>query len=251
MGHKVHPKIFRIGNIYTWHSRWFAHKKDFPALLEEDYHIRSFLRGALKDASVDRLDVERSANAITIFIASAKPGLIIGRAGTGVEELKEKIRTRFFKNRKVALNLNVTEVQAPGLSATIVMQSMITDLEKRMPFRRIMKMTAERVEKAGAKGVKFIISGRLNGAEIARTETLSHGSVPLHNLRADIDYSQGFAQTISGTIGVKVWIYRGEVFDTRRKEKEKSLERVAQEAGVDASAITDPDARQRVTPDAR
>lgn len=224
MGHKVHPKIFRIGNIYTWHSRWYARKKDLPGLLREDHKIRDFLRATLKDASVDRIDIERSANSVTVIVASAKPGLIIGRSGTGVEDLKDKLRKAVFDGRKVTFNLNVIEVQRPGLSAPIVMQSIITDLEKRMPFRRVMKMTAERVEKAGAKGVKFTISGRLNGAEIARTETLSNGSVPLHNLRADIDYAQGFAKTISGSIGVKVWIYRGEVFDRRKKENEKAAE---------------------------
>lgn len=232
MGHKVNPKIFRIGNVLTWHSRWYARKKDLPSMLREDHGIRDYLRKALKEASIDRLDIERSANAVTVIVASAKPGLIIGRAGTGVEELKDKIRKRFFAGRKVTLNLNVVEVQRPGLSAPIVASQIVSDLEKRMPFRRSMKMTAEKVEKAGAKGVKITVSGRLNGAEIARTETLSRGSVPLHNLRADIDFATDTARTISGAIGVKVWIYRGEVFDNRRRDREKSLEKAAAEAAA-------------------
>lgn len=230
MGHKVHPTIFRIGIIYTWHSRWFARKKDFPTFLREDHEIRAMLRTALKDASVDRIDIERSANAVTVVVASAKPGFIIGRSGSGVEELKDKIRRKFFKNRKIALNLNIVEVTKPGLSANIVAQSIVADIEKRMPFRRIMKQTIERVEKAGAKGVKIILSGRLNGAEIARTEMLSHGSVPLHNLRADIDYAQATARTISGAIGAKVWIYRGEIFDARKRDREKTSVEAVQNA---------------------
>jgi len=239
MGHKVNPKIFRIGNVLTWHSRWYARKKDLPGMLREDYGIREYLQKTLKEAAVDRVDIERSNNAVTVIVATAKPGLIIGRAGTGVEELKDKIRKKFFGGRKVTLNLNVVEVARPSLSATIISQQIVADLEKRMPFRRTMKMTAERVEKAGAKGVKFTISGRLNGAEIARTETLSHGSVPLHNLRADIDYAQSTARTISGAIGVKVWIYRGEVFDTKRREREKVREeeaaKVAEKSAAEAA----------------
>lgn len=233
MGHKVHPTIFRIGNIYTWHSRWFGRKKEFAGMLKEDCQIREYLRTLLKDAAVDRIDIERSANAMTIIVATAKPGLIIGRSGSGVEELKEKMRKKFFPKRKVTFNLNVVEVQRPGLSATIVAQAMAADIEKRLPFRRVMKTTAERIEKAGAKGVRMVLSGRLNGAEIARTEMLSHGSVPLHNLRADIDFAQGVANTISGTIGIKVWIYRGEVFDTRRKDREEK-QAIADEAAVAA-----------------
>lgn len=217
MGNKVHPKSFRIGTTATWHSRWFS-SREYPKLLRQDVEIRKFLSEALRDAAVDRIDIERSANQMTIIIASAKPGLIIGRAGAGAEELKDKIRKRFFRGeKKVALGVNIIEVSRPALSAAIVMQGMVADLEKRMLFRRVLKQTVERVSKGGAKGVKVEVAGRLNGAEIARTEKLSAGSVPLHNLRSDIDYSQGFARTLYGTIGVKVWINRGEVFE---KEKQ-------------------------------
>lgn len=223
MGQKVHPKAFRIGTVQGWHSRWFAKRKLVPALLKEDVEMRTYLQEQLKDAAVDRVDIERTANAITVVMQTAKPGLIIGRSGTGAEDLKKKLRERFFPGRKVTLNLNIMEVSRPGLSAPIVMQGMVAELERRLPFRRVLKGTAERVEKAGAKGVKLEVSGRLNGAEIARTETLSRGSVPLQNLRADIDYAQGVARTTAGAIGVKVWIYRGEVFE----KKEKAIAKAA------------------------
>ncbi len=236
MGNKVHPTIFRIGNIYTWHSRWFARKNELPGLLREDVRIREFLTKTLKDAAVERVDIERSANAVTVIVATAKPGFIIGRSGAGIEDLKDRLRKKFFAGRKVTLNVNVIEVDRPNLSAVLMGQQIAAEIEKRMPFRRVMKMAMERIEKAGAKGVKITVAGRLNGAEISRTETLSRGSVPLHNLRADIDYSSGFASTIFGTIGVKVWIYRGEVFDVRRREKEaKQAALAAKEA--EAAAV--------------
>lgn len=216
MGQKVHPRIFRIGTVHGWASRWFS-KKQFPALLREDIQMRVAITAMLKDAAVDRIEIERTSNTVTVIVHTAKPGLIIGRSGAGAEDLKKKIRDQFFKHRKVALNLNIVEVARPGTSASIVMQGMVADIERRLPFRRVLKTTIERVEKAGAKGVKLEVAGRLNGAEIARTETLSRGSVPLQNLRADIDYCQGFAKTIYGTIGVKVWIYRGEVFEKKEK----------------------------------
>lgn len=212
MGQKVHPKIFRTGQsqIYTWDSKWFA-KKDYAARLKQDILIKEFLRKTLKEAAVAKIDIERTANALTIVIHSAKPGVIIGHAGVGVEELKKKIKEKFL-DKKTTLNLNVCEVQNPSLSAQVVLQSMIADLERRVPFRRVMKQTIARVERAGAKGVKVIVSGRLDGAEIARDEMLTRGKIPLHTLRADIDYASGTAFTIYGAIGIKLWIYKGEVF---------------------------------------
>lgn len=212
MGQKVHPKIFRTGQsqIYTWNSKWFA-KKDYIARLRQDILLREFLKKNLKDASVAKIEIERTANAVTIVIHSAKPGLIIGHAGTGIEDLKKKVKEKFLE-KKTTLNLNVQEVQNPSLAAEVVLQAMISDIEKRIPFRRVMKQTISRVERAGAQGVKVVCSGRLDGAEIAREETLSWGKIPLHTLRADIDYAGGAAFTIYGAIGIKVWIYRGEVF---------------------------------------
>lgn len=212
MGQKVNPKIFRTGEsqIYTWNSKWFA-KKDYVARLRQDVGIRDFVKKTLKDAAVAKIEIERTANAVTIIIHSAKPGLIIGRAGTGIEDLRKKIKDKFL-DKKSALNLNVQEVSSPSLSSEIVLQGIIADIEKRVPFRRVMKQTISRVERAGAKGVKVIVSGRLDGAEIAREETLSWGKIPLHTLRADIDYASGPAFTIYGAVGIKVWIYKGEVF---------------------------------------
>ncbi len=215
MGQKVHPKIFRTGVIYPWNSKWFA-TRDFAKLLREDVEIKNFLWAKLKESSVDHIEIERTARAITVTVFSAKPGFIIGRGGTGIEDLKKQLRAKLGKAKtkdKFNLNLNVIEVGNPSLSSNIVMQSMIADLERRLPFRRVLKQHLDRVQKAGAKGVKLQVKGRLNGAEIAREEKLAWGSVPLQNLRADIDYASGFAQTLMGTIGVKVWIYRGDVFE--------------------------------------
>lgn len=214
MGNKVHPRVLRTGIIYSWESKWFANKKDFAALLREDTKIKKFLRAKLKESSVDRIEIDRTPRALTITVHSAKPGFIIGRGGTGIEDLKKQLRDMLAKGKeKLNLNFNVVEITNPSLSAAIVAQSMISDIERRLPFRRVLKQHLERVQKAGAKGVKLQVKGRLNGAEIARDEKLSWGSVPLHNLRADINYCSDFARTLFGTIGVKVWIYRGEIFD--------------------------------------
>lgn len=217
MGNKVHPKIFRVGTAGTWHAKWFAKKNEFPGWLREDVLLREFVWNALKDAGVDSVQMERSRGKLTIVVHAAKPGFVIGRSGSGIEDLKKKIVSGFFKGKKVDLHINILEVSRPSLSSNVVMQSMIADLEKRIPFRRILKQALDRVQKGGALGAKVWVKGRLNGAEIARVETLAWGKVPLHNLRADIDYAQGFAKTIFGTIGVKVWINRGEVFEEKAK----------------------------------
>jgi len=220
MGQKVHPRIFRTGVIYGWDSKWFS-RRDFPNLLREDQKIKKFLREKLKEALLDRIEIERTSRAITVTLHTAKPGFIIGRGGTGIEDLKKSLKAILVKkpNDKLNLNLNVLEVPNPSLCSQLVLQGMIADIEKRMPFRRVLKQNLDRVQKAGAKGVKFAIGGRLNGAEIARREKLAWGSIPLQNLRADIDYASGFARTLYGTIGIKVWIYRGEIFD---KQNEKT-----------------------------
>lgn len=221
MGNKVHPTIFRIGTVGTWRAKWYAKKKDFPAWLREDVLLREFVWSLLKDAGVDKIDLERGRNTVTVVVHAAKPGFIIGRAGAGIEDLKKKIQQKFFRGRKIDLHLNIQEVSRPALAAHVVMQSMIMDLEKRIPFRRILKQALDRIQKGGAQGAKVCVKGRLNGAEIARVEVLAWGKVPLHNLRADIDYAQGFAKTIFGTIGVKVWINRGEVFEDKKQKVEK------------------------------
>lgn len=218
MAHKVHPFIFRIGTTTSWPSRWFARKQTFRLNIEQDITMREFLKKELKEAAVSRIEIERSRGTIGITVFSARPGIIIGRSGAGVEELKKRVLKEFFpgKSKTVSMTISVQEIARPGLESSLVAQNMIQDLERRMAFRRVLKSTIERVKKAGALGVKLTVSGRLNGAEIARTEKLSWGKIPLTNLRADIDYTQSFAQTMAGTIGIKVWIYRGDVFEQDR-----------------------------------
>ncbi len=219
MGHKVHPKAFRLRVVQTWDSRWFSDKRKYADLLKDDISIRKYLKKKLRDAVIAKIEIERSANKLTININAAKPGVIIGRSGVGIEDLRKEIEKKFsLKKKKMNLNINVVEVPRSSLSSEVVMHGMIVDIEKRVPFRRVMKQAIRRVERAGAKGVKIIVAGRLNGAEIARTESLTSGKVPLHTLRADIDYAHGVANTIYGAIGIKIWIYKGEVF---KKDKEK------------------------------
>ena len=211
MGQKVNPKAFRIGVTNTWASKWFSNKR-YADFLEQDVKIKKFIKKKFHDAGIDRIEIERSAAKVNIIIHTAKPGLIIGRGGAAIDVLKKDISMKFIKDRSLQINISVKEIKQPNLSAEIVMQGVIAELEKRAAFRRVMKRAIENVLKAGAQGVKVSVAGRLNGAEIARCEMLSEGKVPLHTLRANIDYSRGMARTIYGAIGVKVWIYRGEVF---------------------------------------
>ncbi|MFH0928559.1 MAG: 30S ribosomal protein S3 [bacterium] len=221
MAQKVHPIALRLNQTNAWGSKWFS-SKNFIAYLREDVSIREFLKKELKEASVNEVIMERTANGVTIVIRSAKPGVIIGRSGAGVEDLKKKVMNEFFRGRRVQLSINIEEVSNPSLFATLVGQQVIADIEKRMPYRRAMKSVIERSMKAGALGIKVRVSGRLNGAEIARRETLVQGKIPLHGLRANIDYASDFAHTIFGAVGVKVWIYKGDVFrDKKDNEKEQ------------------------------
>ncbi|MCF7860315.1 30S ribosomal protein S3 [Patescibacteria group bacterium] len=220
MGKKVNPKVMRLGITKTWPSIWFESGNNYIKNIQQDIVIRKFLIRTMREAGIDRVEIIRSLSKITIDIWTAKPGLIIGRGGNGVEELKKSIHDKFLKNFRMGeINLNIKEVNRPQLSSQIAVQGIITDLEKRMPFRKVMKQLIGRVERAGALGVKVQISGRLNGAEIARTEKLVSGKVPLQTLRADIDYARGAAATTYGTIGVKVWIYKGEVFEKDQEAK--------------------------------
>lgn len=208
MGQKVHPKIFRIGILYTWKSKWFNHH-DYRDLLRTDVRLRRWLKKKLRGSSVAQLEVERGASSVTVSIYTAKPGLIIGRGGAQVEQLKKEIKEKFLKTGD-GFQLNIFEVPNPMLSAEIVAENMSLELEKRLPFRRVMKQAIDQVMKAGALGVKVAIGGRLNGSEIARREQLGTGTVPLHTLRADIDFSRTTAQMTYGVLGIKVWINRGE-----------------------------------------
>jgi len=226
MGQKVHPRAFRLKINKTWDSKWFADEKDFANYLKQDLGIRKFIMKKLKDAGVARVEIERSSGGITINVHAAKPGIVIGRGGQGVEDLKKEIHNLFLKDafgRKKGIksvNVNIHEIEKIGLEPMIIMQGVIADLEKRIPFRRAVKQAIGRAEKAGAQGVKVIVAGRLNGAEIAREEMFFSGKIPLHTLRADIDYARGAAHTIYGAIGVKVWIYRGQIFQEKNIEKQ-------------------------------
>jgi len=213
MGHKVNPKSIRLNITRTWPSKWFGSGKNLIKNLEQDVRTRKYLFDELREAGVDRVEIERGGHKITIGIFTAKPGVIIGRGGAGAGDLKKKLHEKFLKNFRLNdISLNITEFDRPNLSSNIIAQSMAIDLEKRMPFRRVMKQAIGRIERAGAMGVKVVVGGRLNGAEIARTEMLTSGKVPLHTLRADIDFAKATAQTTYGAIGIKLWIYRGDVF---------------------------------------
>ncbi len=225
MGKKVNPNVMRLGVTKTWPSIWFESGKTYIKNVQQDVAIRKHLIKTMREAGVDRVEIIRSLNKITIDIHTAKPGLIIGRGGNGVEDLKKKIHDQFLRNFRMGeINLNIKEANRPQLSAQIAVQTTIMELEKRMPFRKVMKQLLGRVERAGALGVKVVISGRLNGAEIARTEKLVWGKVPLQTLRADISYARGAAHTSYGAIGIKIWIYKGEVFE---KEKDGKGELIA------------------------
>jgi len=210
MGHKVHPKIHRTQVIYTWDSRWFG-KKNYADFSEQDIRIREYLNKKFRDAHIDSISVERGPKNMTVTILAAKPGYIIGRGGKGLDEVRKHIERKFLK-MQLKVKLNVRELRSPGLSARAVALSMASDIERRIRFRRVMKQSIERVMTAGAQGVKVQMAGRLNGAEIARTETLSKGKIPLITLRSDVDYAFVEARTIYGKIGIKVWIYKGEIF---------------------------------------
>ena len=215
MAKKVNPKSFRLGMTRTWPSRWFSEGKPYIAKLKQDLAVRNFLINNFKEAGVDRVEIERhSDNKIAIILYTAKPGMLIGRGGSGIDDLKKKLHDKFLKKFRLnEISLNVNEVSRPNLSAMILVQSMILDIEKRMPFKRVMKQTINKAERAGGLGIKVTVGGRLNGSEIARSETLSSGKLPLQTLRADIDYANGTAHTTYGAIGIKVWIYKGEIFE--------------------------------------
>jgi small subunit ribosomal protein S3 len=203
----------RIGIIRDWESKWYA-EKDFGTLLMEDVKIREYLKKKLKDSAVSHFDIERAANRVNVTIHTAKPGMVIGKGGAEVEVIRNYIAQ--LSNKKV--HINIAEIKNPELNATLVAESIAQQLERRVSFRRAMKQSIQRSMRAGAKGIKTGVSGRLGGAEIARSEGYSEGTVPLHTLRADIDYGTAEAHTTYGRIGVKVWIYRGEVLPAAKKK---------------------------------
>ncbi len=206
MGQKTNPIGFRLGVTRTWDSRWFA-KKNYSELLHEDILIRKFLKKKLYQAGISKIEIERAASKVKVNIYSARPGLIIGKKGSGVDQLRAEVQA-LTKNE---LLLNVLEVRKPEVDATLVSESIASQLEKRVAFRRAMKKSMATAIKMGVRGIKVRVSGRLGGAEIARTEGYSEGSIPLHTLRADIDYGTAEASTTYGIIGIKTWIYKGDV----------------------------------------
>lgn len=212
MGQKVHPKSFRLGVSQNWNAKWFS-AKEFPKLLRQDVSIRKFLKSKLKNAGVASIDIERSFQNLTVTIHTSKPGVVIGRGGQGIEALRKGLNRLLMGQGKHNVKLNIQEVQRPEQSSQIMVEHIAEQLEKRIPFRRVMKQSIEQIMQGGARGVKISLAGRLNGAEIARTEVLSDGALPLQTLRANIEYARGEAFTTYGKIGIKVWMYKGEVFE--------------------------------------
>ena len=208
MGQKVNPHGLRVGVIKGWDTQWYANKKDFSKNLLEDYKIRTFLKKKYYQNAISKITIDRAANKVIVNIFTGRPGTIIGKAGAGVEVIKGEVQ-KFCSGRNV--NINIMEVKRPDVDAQLVAESIAAQLEKRASFRRSMKQAMSRSMKAGAKGIKTMVSGRLDGAEIARSEHYHEGSIPLQTLRADVDYGFAEAHTTFGVIGVKCWIYKGEI----------------------------------------
>jgi len=217
MGQKVNPHGLRIGIIKDWDTKWYASSKDFSSFLVEDVKLRKYIKNKLYIAGIARIEIERAANKIKINIHTGKPGIVIGKQGSGIEALRADLEKMTGKS----VLLNITEIKNQDLVAQLVAENIAAQLEKRVSFRRAMKQAMSRTMKAGAKGIKTMVSGRLGGAEIARTEHYADGTIPLQTLRADIDYGFAEANTTYGKIGVKVWIYKGEVLPAKKKEKKE------------------------------
>jgi len=217
VGQKVHPTGFRLGIIYDWQSKWFA-DRDYRALLQGDLAIRKYIATALKDAGVAKVEIERNANMVTITIHTAKPGIIIGRGGQKVDELRNSLEALSTKRVRV----NIQEIRMPELDAQLVARNIADQLERRVAFRRALRQTVSRTMARGAEGCKAMVAGRLGGSEMSRRETAMEGRVPLHTIRADIDFGRSEAHTTFGRIGVKVWIYKGEAMPERRAREERA-----------------------------
>ena len=208
MGQKVNPHGLRVGIIDGWNAQWYANKKDFASQLYEDHKVREFIKKTYYAYGISRIALERAQGKLIVNVHTSKPGMIIGQKGAGVEKMKKEI-SKIVPDKTVSLN--ILEVKRPDMDATLVAENVAAQLEKRSSFRRTMKQAISRVMKSGAKGVKIMVAGRLDGAEIARSEHYHEGSIPLQTLRADIDYGTATAHTTFGAIGVKVWVYKGEV----------------------------------------
>jgi small subunit ribosomal protein S3 len=219
MGQKVHPIGIRLGITKEWNSKWYANTQTYPGYVEQDHRVRNFLKTKLKDASVSRIHIERPAKRANITVHTARPGIVIGKKGEDIEKLRQETA----KLLGMAVNdvrLNISEIRKPELDAQLVAEGIAQQLERRVQFRRAMRRAVTNTMRIGAEGIKVKVSGRLNGAEIARSEWYREGRVPLHTLRADIDYGLAEARTTYGVIGVKVWVFRGEVFESAEGAQE-------------------------------
>lgn len=216
MGQKINPIGMRVGIIRDWEAKWYA-EKDYATLLHEDIKIREYVEKRLKEASVSKIVIERAANRVNVTVHTAKPGMVIGKGGSEVEALRNALNK--LTNKRV--HINIFEIKHADLDAKLVSENIARQLENRISFRRAMKQAIQRTMRSGAKGIKTQVSGRLGGADIARSEHYSEGTVPLHTLRADIDYGTAEADTTYGKLGIKVWIYRGEVLPTKGTKKEE------------------------------
>ena len=219
MGQKVNPTGLRIGVIKNWESRWYANKSNFGDTLVSDYELREYLLETLAPAGVPKVEIERDAKRVRINIHCAKPGMVIGRQGAEIEKLKEVCKAKLGGDKEVFIN--IVEVKQPDLNAQLVAESIASQLERRISFRRALKQSIGRTMRLGAKGIKTQVSGRIGGAEIARSESYHEGTIPLQTIRADIDYGFAEADTTYGKLGVKVWIYKGEVLHESRKSKKE------------------------------
>ncbi len=226
MGQKVHPIGIRLGIVKDWSSKWYADSKLFPEYVRMDHAIRSYIKNKLKDASVSRITIERPAKKANITIFTARPGIVIGKKGEDIEKLRAEI-AKMIDMKLQDVRINISEVRKPELDAQLVADGIAQQLERRVMFRRAMKRAVTNTMRVGAEGVKVKVGGRLNGAEIARSEWYREGRVPLHTLRADIDYGLAEAHTTYGVIGVKVWIFKGEIFDRSNASAAESQETAA------------------------
>ncbi|MCF7845799.1 MAG: 30S ribosomal protein S3 [Candidatus Peribacteraceae bacterium] len=218
MGQKVNPKSFRLGAIKSWSSRWFS-KKNYVNLLHRDVTLRKAIKERLKESGVGEIEIERSSGSVKVNVHTSKPGMVIGRQGAALEELKSDIEQQFGDK----IEINIVEVAKPDSVAQLIAESVANQIERRMPFRRAAKQAVKKGMDSGLKGIKVRVAGRLNGADISREETFKEGNIPLHTIRADVDYGEVPAKTTYGQIGVKVWVYRGEVFnnDTAAAQREE------------------------------
>jgi small subunit ribosomal protein S3 len=220
MGQKVHPIGIRLGITKEWSSKWYADSQTYPDYVEQDHRVREFLRKKLKDASVSRIHIERPAKRANITIHTARPGIVIGKKGEDIEKLRAEV-SKLLSMPLPDVRINISEIRKPELDAQLVAEGIAQQLERRVQFRRAMRRAVTNTMRVGAEGVKVKVAGRLNGAEIARSEWYREGRVPLHTLRADIDYGLAEARTTYGVIGVKVWVFRGEVFESADTSQEQ------------------------------